>query len=268
MGTLNSSDYERILFDVVGNALPDNETIPVIVCGMAGSRQGWAEAPYVEVPCCTPGLSKATHVAGTNPRLNVWILPGIKQTMPEDVMRGEETQIAGYLADHALFSGLFCLPGTHSKWVTVNEGRVASFSTFMTGELFGLLSQQSVLRHSIEVGELRTETFCQTVRTVLDNPSEQAGGLFRIRAQTLLKMQHPLDAASQLSGLLIGSELAALNLGSYPDQKIVILGADKLATAYKLALGVLGRSSEQVPVETVTLRGLQLAYQSLKENLQ
>jgi 2-dehydro-3-deoxygalactonokinase len=93
--------------------------------------------------------------ATKDPRLRVSILPGLKQAVPPDVMRGEETQIAGFLAAAPGFDGVLCLPGTHAKWVQISAEEVVSFRTFMTGELFDLLSTQSVLRHSI-AGEGRT----------------------------------------------------------------------------------------------------------------
>ena len=125
--------------------------MPVIACGMVGARQGWIEAPYSQVPCAPVGLSMIKPVV-EDTRLDVSILPGLSQTDPADVMRGEETQIAGYLAENPGFDGVLCLPGTHTKWAHISAGEVVSFRTFMTGELFALVSSQSVLRHSVGAG--------------------------------------------------------------------------------------------------------------------
>lgn len=93
------------------------------------------------VPCAPPSIRNATGVDAADPRLDVLILPGIKQLTPPDVMRGEETQIAGFLADNQNYTGTLCLPGTHTKWVALKDGRIERFRTFMTGETFALLSK-------------------------------------------------------------------------------------------------------------------------------
>ena len=98
-------------------------------------------------------------------------------------MRGEETQIAGVLCQHKEFTGVLCLPGTHSKWALSQAGEVVSFNTFMTGELFALLSKQSVLRHSVIDDQWSDEAFQQGVSDGFNNPAQFTGALFSVRAR-------------------------------------------------------------------------------------
>ena len=149
MGALERDGFEPELLRLVGDYLPESGTVPVIACGMVGARQGWHEAPYVTTPCTAPGVGQAVTPEVRDPRLKVRILPGVSQASPADVMRGEETQIAGFLAANPEFDGVLCLPGTHTKWVHISAREIVSFRTFMTGEIFALLSGQSVLRHSV-----------------------------------------------------------------------------------------------------------------------
>ena len=138
MGGLASADFEPALLALVGGWL-GQAAVPVVACGMVGARQGWVEAPYRTVPCAPLGEATVTAPA-RDPRLRVRVVPGLAQARPPDVMRGEETQIAGWLAARPGFDGVLCLPGSHSKWVRVSAGEVVSFQTFMTGELFAALA--------------------------------------------------------------------------------------------------------------------------------
>ena len=147
MGTLTADGFEPAFIDLVGDWIGDDTT--VIACGMVGARQGWAEAAYRPCPCPPPGLAEATRVTARDARLDVFVLPGVRQDTPPDVMRGEETQIAGFLAGRPDFDGVLCLPGTHAKWVRISAGEIVSFQTFMTGEMYQLLASQSVLTRSL-----------------------------------------------------------------------------------------------------------------------
>ncbi len=133
--------------------------------------------------------------------------PACQQDRPADVMRGEETQVAGVLALHPGFDGVICHPGTHSKWVQVSAGEVVSFQTYMTGEIFALLSTQSVLRHSLAEG-WDDAAFDAGVADALQSPEKFAARLFSLRAEFLLHGLTPAKARARLSGLLIGIELA------------------------------------------------------------
>ena len=143
-----ASGFEQILEDHL-DALSAPKDLPVVICGMAGARQGWREAPYLTVPAALSDISgHAVEIEGTSRR--ICILPGVASHDPEtpDVMRGEETLLLGNHADTPTMY-LACLPGTHSKWVQVEDGAIVGFSTFMTGELFALLANHSILKHAV-----------------------------------------------------------------------------------------------------------------------
>lgn len=266
MGSLSRDGFEPALLDLASDLLGSNQT-PVIVCGMAGSRQGWAEAKYVATPCAPPGIDRATHVPTNDPRLAVHILPGVKQTTPADVMRGEETQIAGFLSLNQKFDGVICLPGTHTKWAHISAGEIVSFRTFMTGELFALLSQQSVLRHTVAGDGWDAEAFTDAVSTGMSNPAELAARLFSIRAEGLLNDLHADQARARLSGLLIGAELTAAR-PYWLGQHVALIGDDKLCKAYADALGAQGLPVERTDADRMTLEGLKAAYSALRETTQ
>jgi len=264
MGTLGRDEFEPALLELIEDVLRPDARTPVIICGMAGSRQGWAEAPYKTVPCAPPSLTDATHVKAEDPRLDVRILPGIKQLKPTDVMRGEETQIAGFLAENAEFTGTLCLPGTHSKWVALQDGIVDRFRTCMTGELFALLSAHSVLRHSLSESQLDNAAFEVAVQECAERPQSIAANLFGIRAAGLVADLSPEAARARLSGLLIGAELAAMKQ-DFDLSKVMLLGSDKLAKAYRSALGCLGHQAVLLDADAITLNGLSLAYSSYQK---
>ncbi|QPC87193.1 2-dehydro-3-deoxygalactonokinase [Mesorhizobium sp. NBSH29] len=237
-----SAVLEKHLADMGADA-----ATPVIVCGMAGARQGWVEAPYAFVP--TPlrdVLGQALPVPGL--ARDVRIVPGIAQTIDgaPDVMRGEETQLAGVAALHASGSHTVCMPGTHSKWVAVDNGAVTRFATFMTGELFSVLTKQSILRHAVGPDAVPVTadnpTFKKWLGEALADPAAMTARLFRIRASTLLAGMKPEEAAAALSGLLIGTEIgaASASFGLARGQKIVLVASGRLADLYAEAVAGAG----------------------------
>ncbi|GAA0776194.1 2-dehydro-3-deoxygalactonokinase [Roseibium denhamense] len=263
MGKLERREFEPVLLDLIDPFLTHGQKTPVVICGMAGSRQGWAEAPYRSAPCGPPSIEDATAVITKDARIDVRILPGIKQLDPADVMRGEETQIAGFLADHPDFTGTLCLPGTHTKWCEISFGIVKRFRTFMTGEIFSLLSEQSVLRHSLSKNAPDTEAFTNAVKHCVREPESLAAELFGIRAGSLVADLLPETARSRLSGLLIGSELASITK-NFSVRRAVILGSDHIAQAYATALSGLGHSPQVMDASAITLRGLTLAHNAYR----
>jgi 2-dehydro-3-deoxygalactonokinase len=254
MGKLARSDFEPALLRLIGPWLASG-AVPVVACGMVGSRQGWCEAPYRAVPC-TPldALSQVTPPT-TDPRLHVRIAPGLKQASPADVMRGEETQIAGALRLHPNYDGVLCLPGTHSKWAQISAGEVVSFQTFMTGELFALLSEHSVLRHGMQDGGWDEAAFDVGVADAVSRPERIAARLFALRAEGLIAGLSPAAARSRLSGLLIGIELAAAR-PYWLGQRVTLIGAETLSAAYARALATQAVEAQTLPATACTLAGL------------
>lgn len=259
MGSLTPAEFEPALLELIGEWLGAGE-MQIVVCGMAGARQGWAEAPYRKVPCAPVAKGAFTVPPLTDPRLKVQILPGLSQARPADVMRGEETQIAGALALHPGFDGVICLPGTHSKWARISAGEVTAFQTFMTGELFALLSSQSVLRHGMGGPDAGPDdaAFAEGLAEALANPARLTARLFALRAEGLLEGLAPAAARARLSGLLIGTELAASRhwwLGA----DIMIIGAPALAASYGAALQTEGAAARIVDARACTIAGLAAA---------
>lgn len=259
MAGLTRDAFEPALLELISPYLAPDRVTPVICAGMVGAREGWLEAPYVATPCAPPNGAEAISAPNTDPRLSVHILPGVKQMSPPDVMRGEETQIAGVLHRQPEFDGILCLPGTHTKWVHISAGEIVSFQTCMTGEMFGLLSEQSVLRHSVDSADWDQDSFLTGVTNAMDRPQNFAAQLFGMRAAGLL-LGTPADAGrARLSGLLVGLELA----GTRPywlGRHVAILGADAVAGHYHAALASQGIQAEMLESADLTLAGLTSAY--------
>ena len=225
-------------------ALDAAAELPVVICGMAGSRSGWREAAYLKAPCLLSDISGASvRIDGID--RDVRILPGISQADPADVMRGEETQLLGFGVD-----GTVCLPGTHSKWVTIREGRVESFSTWMTGELFALLSNHSLLAADVAGSVSPDDAFLAGLNRVLDRPEVLTSALFGLRANALLG--NGGGEASALSGMLIGLEL----VGVGPVEQVTLIADDALGDLYAAALDQIGAPVTRVGATGTTQAGL------------
>ncbi|MEO1705877.1 MAG: 2-dehydro-3-deoxygalactonokinase, partial [Pseudomonadota bacterium] len=238
--------------------------LDVVACGMVGSRQGWIEAPYATAPC--PALpSGFVRPETQNPLLRVHIIPGVKQDSPADVMRGEETQIAGFLALNPGWDGVVCLPGTHTKWAEVSAGEIVSFQTSMTGELFALLSGQSVLRHSVAPTGWDDDAFTDAVDDAIANPERLAARLFSLRAENLLYGLAGERARARLSGLLIGAELAAAR-PYWLGQQVAVIGASAISRIYGAALADQGVPATIADGPRMTLAGLTAAYKELRKS--
>lgn len=231
-------------------------SLPSIASGMIGSKQGWVEAPYVRCPGgfaeLAPGLRETSDGAlGVVPGF-AWQVPGLAP----DVMRGEETQIFGALdADDA--SGLFILPGTHSKWARVTSGRIVSFATYMTGEIFAVLRQHSILGRLMAADampDLNAVAFEAGAEVGLHHGEDLLHRLFEVRALGLFERLSAADAPSYLSGLLIGSEIAAA-LHRESAAAPILIGARPLCAAYRRVLAAQGIEA-RIADEDVTPRGL------------
>ena len=170
--------------------------------------------------------------------------------------------ISDSLATDPEFDGIICLPGTHTKWVRVSAGEVCHFATFMTGELFALLSSRSVLRHSIAAEGWEGDAFRAGLDETYARPQRLAGHLFGIRAAGLLGTPDHTAARAKLSGMLIGAEMAAAK-PYWLGQRIAIIGNDQVAGLYGEALTTLGTPSENHDAPSVTLAGLTAAFQTL-----
>lgn len=265
MSKLAPGAYPQVLADLVASHIdPTGPRLDVLVCGMAGARQGWMEAPYLDAPADLGALAAAA-VAPPMPgaRLSPRILPGVCQRRAgaEDVMRGEETQLLGLGALRPGFSGVVCMPGTHCKWVQLAAGRLERFATVMTGELFEVLRTHSVLRHAFAgslQGPNRADGFEAGLAAGIEAPHKLPAMLFKVRAGSLLSGRAPDWCAGFLSGLLIGAEIGAQGdwIGA---SEIAIVGDATLAELYANGLARLGATARIVDGIEATLAGLKAA---------
>ncbi|MDE0968125.1 MAG: 2-dehydro-3-deoxygalactonokinase [Octadecabacter sp.] len=260
MGQLAPSEFEAVLLDIAGDWL--SITSRVVTCGMVGSRQGWVEAPYQTTPCAVCP-SKMVTAPTTRSGLIVHVIPGIRQTNPADVMRGEETQITGFLAQNPGWDGVICLPGTHTKWVHISANEIISFQTFMTGEMFALLAGQSVLRHSIARSGWDNDAFASAMSLTLSRPESLAARLFSLRATQLVHDTDTITLRASLSGLLIGAELAAAK-PYWLGQNVALIGANAVSAPYIAGLATLGIQATRMDSTEMTLAGIKAAHALLE----
>lgn len=241
------------------SAAPD---LPVIICGMAGARQGWVEAGYVDTPAPLDAiLAGAVTVPGQS--RDIRILPGIAQrdTNAPDVMRGEETQLLGALGKDAAGEALVCMPGTHSKWAEVRNRTVARFATFMTGELFSVVSRETILSHAVGGADAAQDrgAFQEAVVAAFKTPALAANLLFRVRSRQLLFGGTPAAARETISGTLIGLELAAGLAQDVPRGSVTLVASGKLAALYRLAFDTLSVAVQSIDADDAVLAGLSRA---------
>ncbi|WNL44695.1 2-dehydro-3-deoxygalactonokinase [Dyella sp. BiH032] len=229
--------------------------LPALACGMVGSRNGWREVPYLDTPTGVERLARQLTRMETPDGRQLHLVPGLRDPQRPDVMRGEETQIAGVLAQQPSTTRLL-LPGTHSKWVRLEHGGVAGFATVMTGELYGLLRQHSILGAALPEASDDEAAFRRGVDAARD--SGPAGALSRLFSARALMLDGQLDAAAvpdYLSGLLIGEELRMALAAGWADAGISIpmVGEGPLCERYLRAAPVFGLRLERAPEGTTAL---------------
>jgi 2-dehydro-3-deoxygalactonokinase len=225
---------------------------PLLLAGMAGSNRGWVEAPYVPCPVGMDALVKGLVWAGEREA----IVPGVcfVEAGRSDVMRGEEVQLLGAAADGLVDrTALVCHPGTHNKWALVRRGEIDNFRTVMTGELFSLLKEHSILADLLSGEVSANDAFRDGVHQGLDEAALPAE-LFSIRARVLLGRAKKEDAASYASGLLIGTDV---RIGlSYPTAaRVVVMGRPELTHLYAAAIAVARRETVELDGERCFLAG-------------
>lgn len=263
MSTLTPGDYEGVLTGMLRDAgLADDAVVQVVICGMAGAKGGWQEAGYRQVPCPPVSAQDSIRVATTSPRLEVHILPGLCQRDPSDVMRGEETQLAGLMSRLQGASVTACLPGTHSKWVQIKDDRIERFSSVMTGDLFAAISTATILRLSIADDGMDDASYLKAVEEAFASPQKISSILFSIRAGAILDGADPVSARSRLSGLLIGVELAAMH-DYWASTPVHLIGAETLSSLYAMALNHVGGTTVMEKGEALTLSGLRAGWEAL-----
>ncbi|MGZ8297461.1 MAG: 2-dehydro-3-deoxygalactonokinase [Allosphingosinicella sp.] len=228
--------------------------LPMLMAGMVGSNRGWIQAPYVPCPAGLPELAanllwiEAERAA---------IVPGAayEEDGAADVMRGEEVQLLGAYADGWIGpDSTLCHPGTHNKWVRLEDGRIAAFRTIMTGELFNLLKEHSILADLLAGPAEPGRAFEAGVRHGLDG-DDLTAELFSVRARTLLGKAPREEASAYVSGLLIGADLK-VGLRLAGDDEVVVIGRPDLTRLFCAALEAAGRTSRAIDGEAAFLAGI------------
>ena len=226
---------------------------PMLLAGMVGSNRGWIEAPYVPCPAGIYELSRRLIWAEEG---RTAIVPGLSflDDRRADVMRGEEVQMFGALAAGMISeSGLICHPGTHNKWVKLEAGRVTHFRTVMTGEMFSLLKEHSILSDLLQTPVRAGARFEAGVVHGLSD-EDLTAELFSVRARVLLGQAERDHQASYTSGLLIGADLRT-GLRQAAEEEIVVMGRPELTGLYAAALKTAGWASREVDGEEAFLAG-------------
>lgn len=234
--------------------------LPRIACGMVGSRNGWCEVPYLNLPASLDRLGAAAGRVRGADGLDVHIVPGLRNARGPDLMRGEETQILGATALQPALAvrSHWILPGTHSKWASVDGGAVTDFRTYMTGELFSLLWQQSILGTGASDAAAMPHAFERGVAAVRDSGAQgMPSRLFSARALMLDGELAPGAVADYLSGLLIGEEFRAALAGGQvaAGEPFRLIGEAALCERYRLAAAQFGITLHE-PVSGATAHGL------------
>ncbi|NML47229.1 2-dehydro-3-deoxygalactonokinase [Ramlibacter sp. G-1-2-2] len=243
--------FAEALLALVGDWLQQHNC-PLIASGMIGSRQGWREAPYLPCPASLDQAAAALTRIDLPGGHVLTIVPGLRCEGDDgvaDVMRGEETQLWGA----GLPTGSCCvLPGTHAKWAWVGEGgRIESFQTFMTGELYGLLTQHGILGRLMEFGHADPQAFRAGVRLGLAEHASASHVIFAARTAGLMGTIAPRGLPDYLSGILVGIEIAGATKRGRP-QTVTVLGDEALAARYESALQVAGIACRLAPEDATT----------------
>jgi 2-dehydro-3-deoxygalactonokinase len=227
--------------------------LPLLLAGMIGSNKGWQEARYVAAPAEIDDLVHALVWPGEREA----IVPGVSYQGDSraDVMRGEEVQLLGAVAAQTVPpDALVCHPGTHNKWARLEAGRIAGFRTVMTGELFNLLKEHSILADLLKDDAQMGEAFAAGARHGLEH-NDLPAELFSIRARVLLGEAKAENAPSYTSGLLVGSDVR-IGLNGTADRQIYVMGRPELTRLYAAAIREAGREAIELDGEQSFLSGI------------
>lgn len=252
-----TAGYEQAFAQIAGDWVRQWPQLPVVACGMVGSVQGWKEAPYVRCPADIRTLAEHSVAVPSGLGPDILIAPGVLFDEPgelPDVMRGEEIQIAGALLINPQWAVRSCmlLPGTHSKWAQIENGRIVRYATYLTGELFAVLSRHSILGRLMpaesEAGR-NTAAFELGLAMARDSgPGDLSHQIFGTRTLGLTGRLPHAALADYLSGLLIGHELVSglASVGDLAGVPLVMVGAPALCERYAHSLRHMSRSADAV----------------------
>ena len=223
------------------------QRLPLLASGMITSRNGWLETPYIEAPTGIDKLSDSLLPLSLDNGLTLHCIAGVSidHNDTPDVMRGEETQVAGAVAG-GMDNGILVMPGTHSKWVTVRNGGIADFETYMTGEIFAALRKHTILGTLMKNGNFCKQAFSDGLVTGSKSNSKLLHSLFSVRTLPLFQKMDSSKVADYLSGMLIGAEIAGATCNRSNEDSVTILGRSDLSERYAIAIQTLGLTCERL----------------------
>jgi len=261
MKFIQQNDFEKKFISLIEKWLIKGQVVEVLASGMLGARQGWMEAPYEKTPCNLNNINYVSPLVNDD-RFSLKIFSGVSQINSPDVMRGEETQVAGFFYKNLNFKGSVCLPGAHSKWIKVKNGLIEHFKTYMSGELFEVIKKNTVLTHSLMSEKIDKKEFLNSANKIFKNPETLTRALFQIRADDLLNSRKPEIYNSRLSGYLLGIEL--LGAREYWEKRdIALIGGEKVMELYASLLEDKVLTLKKFSAEDMVLEGLK----SFRKNL-
>lgn len=247
--TVQDNDFESVFERLLDKWLTIYSSLPIILSGMISSKNGWLELEYVQLPAGASEISAALTRYKTSKGRVLHFASGLAVNKPEiapDVMRGEETELLGQLFNHGN-DGLFLLPGTHSKWVWIENHQIINFQTFMTGEVYAVLKGYSILgklmvtnfERSTESDTQRLEAFDRGIQSRLSHSGSILHQLFSVRTLPLFDAMDEADVADYLSGLLIGEEISSVLQTQAEIPEVTVIGRGDLTSRYCRALSLM-----------------------------
>lgn len=244
---MSGKSFEAVLDRLIGHWI-EQSNLPILASGMVTSRNGWIETPYESIPLGAYNLAQTLVPFETNGGARLHFVTGasVEHVSGPDVMRGEETQIIGASA-LGINVGTFVMPGTHSKWVQVADGKIVDFSTYMTGEIFKALKEHTILGTLMEDYDFDLLAFESGVTAGLDSNANLLHQLFHVRTLPLLDKLPKTAASDYLSGLLIGTEVAAAANKIKTYEAVTLIGRGDLTERYEVALRLAGLECQHAP---------------------
>ena len=246
------SGFEKVMQKVFVE-LDCPQSTPVYLSGMIGSRQGWKEADYKACP--VDAESFRGNEVSPEGFPNIKILGGVSyrdEALNIDLMRGEEVQVFGLLKLYP-HAKVICLPGSHSKWVKIDAGKIKSFTTYMTGELFKCFSEHTIFKQQIDSDDFDLDSFIQGIEFSREH-LDLSSSLFKLRTEYLFERMDTKYFHCYLSGFLIGSEMRE---AAGTTCEVQLCGSDELMALYAIAAERFGIKTQVVKVEEATIRGIE-----------
>ena len=258
---VGKNKFESVFEDLLTDWLTEYSSLPIILSGMITSRNGWIETDYIEVPAKISTMASSLVAKQATRGHQLYFVSGLSVMQADkapDVMRGEETELIGHMC-HKGTDGVFIFPGTHSKWVWVKDREIREFKTFMTGEVYALLKQHSILGKLMESNGKSEAAFEKGVSWRLSQTGSILHLLFSVRTFPLFDLMEPDQVSEYLSGLLIAEEISAVVSYAQTIKSVTVIGRGDLAIRYCRALELMNIRAKIAPQAMVARGHYELA---------